>query len=307
MSLLVYVIAYLAAIVFISAVLYRLVRYVRNPMHLRWELYPVAHEGKRASYGGSYMEEVDWWKKPRKISRITELMAMTQEIVLLKAVWDNNRPLWYLTYPFHLGLYLTAAFIALLGLGAIAQLAGVAIGPIATLARLIGLAGFILGLIGAVGLFCKRLIDPGMRDYSSFGHFFNLTLFIITIGVGILTWLFVDPTFNMARTFMASLISFHLAPIESPLFLLQMMLASLLIAYIPLTHMSHFFMKYFLYHDIRWGDEPTVDNPATQAKIGAVLNYPVTWAAPHIAGHGKNTWAEVATFNPAAEPETEKE
>lgn len=307
MSLLVYVIAYLAAIVFISAVLYRLVRYVRNPMHLRWELYPVAHEGKRASYGGSYMEEVDWWKKPRKISRITELMAMTQEIILLKAVWDNNRPLWYLTYPFHLGLYLTAAFIALLGLGAIAQLAGVAIEPIATLARLIGLAGFILGLIGAVGLFCKRLIDPGMRDYSSFGHFFNLTLFIITIGVGILTWLFVDPTFNMARTFMASLISFHLAPIESPLFLLQMMLASLLIAYIPLTHMSHFFMKYFLYHDIRWGDEPTVDNPATQAKIGAVLNYPVTWAAPHIAGHGKNTWAEVATFNPAAEPETEKE
>jgi len=50
-----------------------------------------------------------------------------------------------------------------------------------------------------------------------------------------------------------------------------------------------------------------VDNPATQAKIGVVLNYPVTWAAPHIAGHGKNTWAEVATFNPAAEPETEKE
>jgi nitrate reductase gamma subunit len=307
MSLLVYVIAYLAAIVFISAVLYRLVRYVRNPMHLRWELYPVAHEGKRASYGGSYMEEVDWWKKPRKISRISELMAMSQEIVLLKAVWDNNRPLWYLTYSFHLGLYLTAAFIALLGLGAIAQLAGVAIGPIATLARLIGLAGFILGLIGAVGLFCKRLIDPGMRDYSSFGHFFNLALFIITIGVGILTWLFVDPTFNMARTFMASLISFNLVPIENPLFLVQMLLASLLIAYIPLTHMSHFFMKYFLYHDIRWGDEPTVDNPATQAKIGVVLNYPVTWAAPHIAGHGRNTWAEVATFNPAAEPETEKE
>jgi nitrate reductase gamma subunit len=111
----------------------------------------------------------------------------------------------------------------------------------------------------------------------------------------------------MVRAFVASLISFDLAPIKSPLFLVQMLLASLLIAYIPLTHMSHFFMKYFLYHDIRWGDEPTVDNPATQAKIGVVLNYPVTWAAPHIAGHGKNTWAEVATFNPAAEPETEKE
>jgi nitrate reductase gamma subunit len=307
MSLLVYMIAYLAVIVFISAIVYRFIAYVRNPMHLRWELYPVAHEGKRASYGGSYMEEVDWWKKPREKSLIAEWKAMTQEIVLLKAVWENNRPLWYLTYPFHLGLYLTAAFIALVFVGAIAQLAGVAIGPITTLAKLIGLAGFILGLIGAVGLFCKRLADPGMRNYSSFGHFFNLGLFIITIGVGTLTWLFVDPTFNMVRTFVASLVSFDLAPIKSPLFLVQMLLASLLIAYIPLTHMSHFFMKYFLYHDIRWGDEPTVANPATQAKIGVVLNYPVTWAAPHIAGHGKNTWAEVATFNPASEPETEKE
>lgn len=307
MSLLVYVIAYLAVIVFISAVLYRFVGYVRNPMHLRWELYPVAHEGKRASYGGSYMEEVDWWKKPREISRITELMAMTQEIVLLKAVWDNNRPLWYLTYPFHLGLYLIGGFIALLGVGAIAQLAGVAIGPITALTKLIGLAGFILGLIGAVGLFFKRLTDTSMRNYSSFGHFFNLALFIITIGVGILTWLFVDPTFNMVRTFVASLISFDLAPIKSPLFLVQMLLASLLIAYIPLTHMSHFFMKYFLYHDIRWEDKPNVNAPEINEQLGEVLGYEPTWSASHIAIPGKKTWADIATFNPAAEPEdTEK-
>ena len=307
MSLLVYVITYLAVIVFVSAVLYRFIGYLRNPMHVRWELYPVAHEGKRASYGGGYLEEVDWWKKPREKSRIREIKAMAEEILLLKAVRDNNRPLWYLTYPFHLGLYLTAAFIALVVIGAIAQLAGVAIDPISSLTTLIGLAGFVLGLIGAVGLFLRRLTDINLRDYSSFEHFFNLALFIITIGIGILTWLLVDPSFNMARTFVANLISFNLAPIESPMFVLQVLLASLLIAYIPLTHMSHFFMKYFLYHDIRWGDEPNVDNLATQAKIGVVLNYPVTWAAPHIAGHGKNTWAEVATFNPAAEPETEKE
>ncbi|HUU41017.1 MAG TPA: respiratory nitrate reductase subunit gamma, partial [Desulfatiglandales bacterium] len=266
----------------------------------------VPHEGKRASYGGSYMEEVDWWKKPRKKSRINELKVMAEEIMLLKGVLDNNRPLWYLTYPFHLGLYLLGAFIALLVVGAIAQIAGVSIGPLTAFTKLIGVAGFILGLIGAVGLFWRRFADSSIRNYSSFEHFFNLSLFIITIGVGILTWLFVDPNFNMAGTFVANLISFNLAPIKSQLFLVQILLASLLIAYIPLTHMSHFFMKYFLYHDIRWGDEPNVNNPATQAKIAAVLNYPVTWAAPHIAGHGKHTWAEVATFNPAAEPEKPK-
>jgi nitrate reductase gamma subunit len=84
-------------------------------------------------------------------------------------------------------------------------------------------------------------------------------------------------------------------------------MASFLIAYIPLTHMSHFFMKYFLYHDIRWGDEPNVNNPKTESKINVVLNYNVSWSAPHIAGHGRNTWAEVATFNPMAVPEKKKE
>jgi hypothetical protein len=59
-------------------------------------------------------------------------------------------------------------------------------------------------------------------------------------------------------------------------------------------------MKYFLYHDIRWGDQPTQDNLATQEKIGAMLNFHVSWSAPHIKGDGKKTWAEVATTNPAA-------
>lgn len=307
MALFVYLITYLAVIIFIIAVLYRFITYLLNPMHIRWEIYPVAKEAGRASYGGSYMEEVDWWKKPRKKSFIREWGTVFEEIILLKAVRDNNRPLWYLTYPFHLGLYLTATFIVLMTFGAIAQLANVSIGFLSDLTNLIGPVGFFLALIGAIGLLYRRLTDSGMRNYSSLEHFFNLSLFIVAIIIGILTWLFVDPSFNMARMFVANLISFNLAPISSPLFLVQILIASLIIAYIPLTHMSHFFMKYFLYHDIRWGDEPNIDNLATQAKIGVVLNYPVTWAAPHIAGHGKDTWAEVATFNPAAEPENEKE
>ena len=89
--------------------------------------------------------------------------------------------------------------------------------------------------------------------------------------------------------------------------MVQVVIGVLTIAYIPLTHMSHFFMKYFLYHDIRWGDEPNINTPKTDAKIGIVLNYPVSWSASHIAGHGKETWAEVATFNPTSEPEEGKE
>jgi nitrate reductase gamma subunit len=310
MALFTYSIVYLAIIVFIFFVVKRIVRYLNNPIHVRWELYPVAHEGKRASYGGSYLEDVDWWSKPREKSKIGELKVMIPEILFLKAVWEYNRPLWYVTFPFHFGLYLVVAFIGLLGIGAVAQLAGVVIGSgsalssaIAALTNLFGPLGFVLVIGGAIGLIYKRMTDPGLRRYTSAEHFFNLGLFIVTMGSTTLTWLFTDPDFHLARTFTANLISFNMELIHSPLFNLQILLAAFTIAYIPITHMSHFFMKYFLYHDIRWGDEPNINTPRTDEKIGVVLNYPVSWSASHIAGHGKTTWAEVATFNPVAEPE----
>jgi len=310
MALLIYPIVYLAIIIFIFFVVKRIISYINNPIHVRWELYPVAHEGKRASYGGSYLEDADWWNKPRKKSRIGELKVMIPEILFLKAVWEYNRPLWYVTFPFHFGLYLIAAFIGLLGIGAVTQLAGIAIGPngpipsaIAALTNLLGPLGFILVIAGAIGLIYKRMTVPGLRNYATPEHFFNLGLFIVTVGCAAITWLFVDPSFEMARAFLANLISFNMEKIDSPVFVIQVILAAFTLAYIPLTHMSHFFMKYFLYHDIRWGDEPNIGTPKTDEKIGIVLNYPVSWSASHIAGHGKKTWAEVATFNPAAEPE----
>jgi len=69
MTTLVYLIAYLGIVFFLIAVAARFVFWSRMPMHLRWELYPVAHEGGgRAAYGGSYLEESDWWQKKRQVS-----------------------------------------------------------------------------------------------------------------------------------------------------------------------------------------------------------------------------------------------
>jgi len=316
MSTIVYVIAYLSIIVFLATVIWKMIDYIRKPPHVRWELYPVPHEKEKSAYGGSYLEDVDWWKKTKKHSAIGDFIAdmpvMVPEILFLKAIWENNRKLWYVSYPFHLGLYLVAVFIVLVVCGSILQLLGITaesqsalFSVITTLTKIIGPVGFILIIAGGIGLFYKRLTDSKLNDYSAFSHFFNLTLFIITIAIALLTWLFADQNFNMWRTFMANLISFNMLSMSSPLFMVQVLLAFLLLAYIPLTHMSHFFMKYFLYHDIRWGDKPNINTPETDAKIRIVLNYPVTWAAPHIAGHGKTTWAEVATFNPAAKPEKE--
>lgn len=312
MSTIVYLSVYAAIIIFFAAATYRIVGYIRMPQHVRWELYPIPHEPKKASYGGGYLEETDWWNKPREKSRIGELKVMVPEILFLKAVWEHNRKLWYVTFPFHFGLYLCIGYMALLLVGAIALIFGASgdsliLSAIFALTNLFGPAGFICCIAGAIGLLYRRITDPELKNYSAFEHYFNLGIFVATMLTALLTWLFVDPSFVKSREIIVNLLTFNFTPIDSTLLTVQMLLISFVIAYIPLTHMSHLFMKYFLYHDIRWGDEPNIDSPSTNEKIGVVLNYPVSWSAPHIAGHGKTTWAEVATFNPAAEPEVKPE
>ena len=72
-------------------------------------------------------------------------------------------------------------------------------------------------------------------------------------------------------------------------------LLALLLAYIPLTHMSHFVGKYFAYHAIRWNDEPNLNQPEQVEAIQGLLGRKVSWSAAHIKGDGKKSWADVAT------------
>jgi nitrate reductase gamma subunit len=312
MSQFVYLLTYLGLAVFVLAALRRIVAYKKNPQHLRWELYPVPHEGGgRASYGGSYLEELEWWKKPRETSRIGELSVMVPEMLFLKALWEHNRSLWLVSFPFHFGLYLTFGLVALLVIGAIAQLAGMSadsglVALVVGVSVVLGPVAFALTLLGGIGLLYRRVKDANLRNYASPEHRFNLVLFLATMGVALLTWAVADPSFEMAQGFIAGLITFNLKEVDSSLFLLQIFLAVLTLAYIPFTHMSHFFMKYFLYHDIRWEDKPNVNAPEIDEALGQELGFVPTWSAPHIAIPGKKTWADIATFNPAAEPEEEE-
>ncbi|MBD3857541.1 MAG: hypothetical protein IFK92_13665 [Acidobacteria bacterium] len=160
MTTLVYVIAYIGIVFFLIAVVARFVFWSKMPMHLRWELYPVAHEGGgRAAYGGSYLEESDWWKKKREVSLLGELKVMVPEILFLVALREHNRKLWTWSFPFHFGLYLVAATTILLLVGGIAGalLPANAAAPINTVigfvAPWLGGAGLVLGIVGALGLF----------------------------------------------------------------------------------------------------------------------------------------------------------
>ncbi|MCK7515284.1 MAG: hypothetical protein MZV70_72345 [Desulfobacterales bacterium] len=42
-------------------------RQITLPLHVRWEIYPVQHETTaKVAYGGSYMEELNWWEKKHR-------------------------------------------------------------------------------------------------------------------------------------------------------------------------------------------------------------------------------------------------
>ena len=56
------IVAYASVLTFVSVLIAKAVKYATMPIHLRWELYPVAHETER-TYGGSYFEDLDWsWR-----------------------------------------------------------------------------------------------------------------------------------------------------------------------------------------------------------------------------------------------------
>ena len=315
MSSVPYLVTYIAAGVFVIAVIARFLMWSKMPIHMRWELYPVAHEAKRAHYGGSYLEETDWWKKPRESSLWGELKVMVPEILFLVALKEHNPKLWMRSFPFHFGIYLCGGALGLmiltgiLGTIAPAILAG-GLGSVLQ-AVYVGCAagGMVLGLIGALGLLQRRLTDPELKDFTAPADIFNLVFFVVAFGLALAHLAIVDRDLSKSMFFVTNLVTFKMAalPGATALFTTAMVVVmGLLIAYIPLTHMSHFVGKYFAYHAIRWNDSPNTPGSEHEKAIGEVLQYPVSWAASHIKGDGKRTWADVATDLSSAQGEKKK-
>lgn len=314
MSMVPYVVSYLSVAIFLIAVIARFLMWSRLPIHVRWELYPVAHEAKRAHYGGSYLEETDWWKKPRESSLWCELKVMVPEIVFLVALKEHNRRMWLRSFPFHFGLYLLVGAVVLMILrgilGAISP--GIIEGGFgAFLARLclsLAVSGFALGMIGALGLIHRRLTQEDLKDFTAPADIFNLVFFVLTFGVALAHVALVDRDLSRTMTIFQNLATFNLASISGDALWftgITTILLGALLSYIPLTHMSHFVGKYFAYHAIRWNDAPNLRGGPFEPRIHEVLNYPVSWAAAHINADGKKTWADVATEE-TMKPEEQK-
>ncbi len=269
---LLYCLLYAGGIVFLAGCIVRAVRYAKEPIHLRWEIYPV----------------------PR--GRKGQTKIMIPEILFLKGLWEFNRAMWYVSYPFHLWLYLLAATVGLLGCAASIPALAAALHPIYTAC---GVAGTALAAIGALGLLLRRLRIPELRMYSSGADYFNLGFFLATLALlaagywlrpagvpGPLSVLRGAATFDRELQ-VPALLSAGLAA------------GAILLAYIPMTHMAHFIAKYFTYHQVRWDERSPVAGGTIERKMAEYLMYRPTWSAPHIGAGPERTWADIATSNPA--------
>ncbi len=296
MAIALLIVSYLAAIIFSSAIVIQVLRWKRMPMHLRWELYPVPGEASaKTAYGGSHFENLNWWRKPRKKNLLGELKAMIPEMVFMVALWRHNRKLWLRSFPFHFGLYVLAAFIVLEAACGVAVVAEVTIPFIAvTVIAKIGWAGMALALTGAVLLLSRRLSDKDLKDFTSPSQIFDLLFFVVALILFARSGIFQNPTFSDVGYYFAGLFTADSSRMPSGLLGVSILLAAVLIAYIPLTFMLHFAAKYFFYHVIRWEDEEAYKNEELQKQILHALQFKMSWSAPHIGGKGR-TWAEVAS------------
>jgi len=305
-TMLVYCCLYLAALVFVVACVVRAVYYSRMPLHLRWELYPVPHEeSARVKHGGSYFEVTNWWEKPRHFNWIGELKAMLPEMLFQKALWEFNRSLWVLSFPFHFGLYLLIGATGLLGGRALLTLwaPSLVAGDFGMVLRYVDAgvfaAGVVLAMLGALSLLARRLTDAKLQTYTTAGDLFNLLFFVATLGCLAAGYLILPANAPHAVDLVSGMLTFDAGLHVPPVLATGLILSALLTAYIPMTHMSHFIAKYFTYHSVRWDDRPNLRGSDLAKRVAEYLTYRPRWSAPHVGADGVRTWAEIATTNPA--------
>ncbi len=307
MTTVVYLIIYACVLIFIAGCAVRAIRYARLPAHLRWELYPVPHEEpERVKHGGSYFEAVDWWTKSSRRNLTGELKVMLPEMLFLKALWEFNRKLWRRSFPFHFGLYLLGGGAALVLAAAAASIfapalmAGFLGRAVSALAAAMGIAGAALAIAGAAGLLHRRLTAPELKRYTAPADIFNLFFFLVALVTLTAGCLLREQGTPSSMTLARGLLTFD-TQIQLPgLQAAGLILAALLLAYVPLTHMSHFIAKYFTYHSVRWDDLPAARSEELRRKMTEYLTLRPTWAAGHIGADGTKNWAEIAMTNPSA-------
>lgn len=288
-------------IVFLYAI--KLAKYLKMPVHLRWELYPVIHEEK-FSYGGSYLEEKDWSKKPHKKRWLKGFFFLLKDYFTLFDYAKENFFYWLGLYPWHLGFILIITFHILCFFGGLYVASGkeVSSNSVSFLGRLIYLAilltgsiSFITGMFGSVFVALNRIFRSSLRQYASPQNFFTYAFTFVVFFTGFYSWFYSDIEFGEYREFWVGLITGKFKDVKFWTNL-HIITFDFFLIYLPFTRSLHYITRFFAFFMIRWDDEPNVRGSKLEQKVYEALKRKVTWSAPHIV-KGKN-WNELASLSP---------
>ncbi|MFC1953800.1 respiratory nitrate reductase subunit gamma [Chloroflexota bacterium] len=262
----------------VIALVVRMVKYARAPLHIRWEFYR----------GSSTYESVDWWKKPHT-SFGEKFKSAAQDIFLLRDYFKRNRSFWYWLYTFHTGLYLLVLWHV-----------WIFIVPLVTNVDRNSTVGIVWGhvatfmvFIGAAGILVKRLTDKELKAYYSPLHYIKWLFILVTLAGGFYAvQVYFGGSMIEVFSYLRGQLAFELEHKLNPPIVtsLHVLFVSPWLIYLPFGHIMQIFFRYF--HELRWDHVPNERGSDIERKVQKLLEHRVSWSAAHIQTGSK--WGEVA-------------
>lgn len=292
LNIIIHAVFWLLITIFLFFSIRRVIFFYRLPINLRWELAPLPHVKGKNKYGGSHLENYEWWKIKRQREIIAPLLYIIKEMLSFKSVWKNNRDLWAASLLLHFGIYFIFLTFILDLLNAFVMGNGTGTGYDITLtiASLGSLCSYIFGLAGSMVILCRRLLNHQLKSLSNITTYINLILLALIFFSGLLSWIFLTGNnLAMIRTdFIRSVFSLHPFNPVPVILIVHVCLLMLFLIYLPFSSMFHFVAKYFLYHKVRW-DDAVLDDRLTQ-QIHRQAIGKLTWSAQHIRRNSVQNW-----------------
>jgi len=176
MEALVFFFFYGSILFFIVAVALRIVRTVKAPVHLHWELYK----------GSSVYEATDWWTKTHS-SFVEKLCSMALDLLTLREFYHRNRRFWYPLIVFHIGLYLLILWHAWLFVRAVVMNVETA----SAFGWVWGTFSTFLTFVGGVVILWMRVTDKELRIYYPPIHYIKWVFVLLTLLGASMPWTFI--------------------------------------------------------------------------------------------------------------------
>ncbi|MGA2958346.1 MAG: hypothetical protein ABSF48_21790 [Thermodesulfobacteriota bacterium] len=259
---------------------FMLVKFIRAPLHLRWELYR----------GSSVYELPDGWNKAN-LTFWQKLNTVLLDMIFLREYYRRNRKFWTFLYLFHVGIYLLIFWHAWVFLRAItgpiesASSGGLVLGHVATA----------LASLGGAGILIQRFLNEDLKVYYPSIHYAKWIFMLLTLlGAFYAVNIHFNAHMPTLLKYVKEQVTFQdfehkLHPAVAPAS--HVLFASVWLIYFPFSHIMQLFFRY--YHHLRWDDVPNLRGSRTERKVKELLEQPVTWSASHIQSGKK--WKEVAT------------